>query len=165
MIFFSFNCDCVSITIRQRKEKEMADIVIVYWSGTGNTEIMAKAIKEGIESEGGDVLLKSVEQATLDDVKQAQALILGSPSMGAEELAEEIDDFLTQIEEAGIKDKVAAVFGSYDWGDGEWMGNFVKRLKDDGFKVIGDGLIINLAPDEEGLQQCKEFGKMILEKI
>ena len=143
----------------------MAEIVVVYWSGTGNTEIMAQAIKEGAESAGGDVLLKSVEQTSLDDVKDAKAIVLGSPSMGEEELAEEIEDFLKQIEEAGIKDKVAGAFGSYDWGDGEWMKGFVERLSKDGFKVAGDGLIMNLTPDEEGLEKCREYGKKVKDEI
>ncbi len=143
----------------------MSDIVIVCWSGTGNTEMMAEAIKEGIGQDGGDVLLKPVEQASLSDVKDAKALIVGSPSMGAEELAEEMDVFLKQVEAAGIRDKVAGAFGSYDWGDGEWMEDFVKRLKEDGFSVVGDGLIINLTPDEEGLEKCREYGKEILENL
>ena len=143
----------------------MPDIVIVYWSGTGNTEMMANAIREGIEQEGGNVSLKPVEEASLDDVKDAKALVLGSPSMGAEELAEEMDEFLKRIEDAGVRDKIAGAFGSYDWGDGEWMGDFVNRLEEDGFNVIGDGLIVNLAPDEEGLEKCREYGKEILEKI
>ena len=143
----------------------MSDIVIVYWSGTGNTEMMANAIKEGIEQEGENVLLKPVEEALLDDVKDAKALVLGSPSMGAEELAEEMDEFLKRVEDAGIRDKIAGAFGSYDWGEGEWMEDFIKRLKEDGFNVIGDGLIINLTPDEEGLEKCKEYGKEILESL
>ncbi len=143
----------------------MSEIVIIYWSGTGNTKAMAKAIKNGIELEGGDVLLKSVDEAKLDDVKEAKAIIFGSPSMGQEVLADEMEDFVSQIEEAGVKGKVAGAFGSYDWGDGEWMRNFIKRLKDDGFEVVGDGLIINLIPDEEGLQKCREYGKTILKKV
>ena len=143
----------------------MSDIVIVYWSGTGNTEMMANAIKEGIEQDGGDILLKPVEEASPQDVKNAKALVLGSPSMGVEELAEEMDEFLKQIEDVGIKDKVAGTFGSYDWGDGEWMMDFVKRLKEDGFNVVGNGLIVNLTPDEEGLKKCREYGKRILKEI
>ena len=106
----------------------MSDIVIVYWSGTGNTEMMANAIGEGIEREAVDVFLK-------------------------------------QVEVAGIRDKIAGAFGSYDWGDGEWMQDFVKRLKENGFSVVGDGLIINLTPDEEGLEKCRGYGKRILKEI
>ena len=144
----------------------MSEIVIVYWSGTGNTEMMANAIKEGIEQEEKNVSLKPVEEVSLDDVKDAKALVLGSPSMGAEELAEEMDEFLKQLfQGVSIRDKIAGAFGSYDWGDGEWMEDFVKRLKEDGFNVVGDGLIINLTPDEEGLEKCRAYGKEILKSL
>lgn len=143
----------------------MPKIAIVYWSRTGNTETMAKAIKESIESEEKDVLLKSVEQADLKDIKYAKAIILGSPAMGAEVLADEMESFVSQIEKAGIKGKVAGAFGSYDWGDGQWMKDFVERLKNDGFDVAGNGLIIHLTPDDGGLEKCKEYGRMILKKM
>ncbi len=126
---------------------------------------MAEAIKEGIEEQGENAILKSVEEATLDDVKESKAVVLGSPAMGQEELAEEMDVFVKKIEEAGIKDKVVGVFGSYNWGNGEWLRDFVKRLKDDGFKVVDEGLKIQLSPDQQGLKMCREYGKMILEKL
>lgn len=143
----------------------MSEIAIVYWSGTGNTETMAKAIKEGIESEGGDVLLKRIEETRLDDIKDAKAIVLGSPSMGAEELAEEMDSFVSQMENEEMNDKVAGAFGSYDWGDGQWMKDFIDRLRKGGFKVVGDGLIIHLTPDDEGLERCRGYGGMILKEI
>jgi len=144
---------------------KMSEIAIVYWSGTGNTEMMAKAIKEGIESSGGVALLKSVENAGLDDIKDAKAIVLGSPAMGAEELSEEMESFVSKMEKEGIKDKVAGAFGSYGWGDGQWMRDFVDRLRNDGFGVVGDGLMINSTPDEEGLERCREYGRMILKEI
>ncbi|MEA1925527.1 MAG: flavodoxin domain-containing protein, partial [Candidatus Altiarchaeota archaeon] len=85
----------------------MSEIAIVYWSGTGNTEMMAKAIREGIESGGGNVLLKTVDDVSLDDIREADAIVLGSPSMGAEELADEMEPFVSQIEKEGVKNKVA----------------------------------------------------------
>ena len=115
----------------------MSGISIIYWSGTGNTEAMAKAIKEGIESDGGNVLLKSVDEARLDDIKDAKAIVLGSPSMGAEELAEEMEPFVSQMENEGVKDKVAGAFGSYDWGDGQWM------VVGDEHTLHGDGFILS----------------------
>ena len=144
---------------------KMSEIVIVYWSGTGNTEMMAKAIKEGIESGGKDVLLESVENAKLDDIKDAKAIVLGSPAMGAEELAEEMESFVSGMEKEGIKDKVVGAFGSYGWGDGKWMRDFVDRLRNGGFRVVGNGLMINSTPDEEGLERCREYGRMILKEI
>jgi len=143
----------------------MAKVSIIYWSGTGNTEIMAEAIKEGVESAGVDVSLKPVEKATINDVKDAKAVIFGSPAMGAEVLADEIEDFVSQIESEGIAGKVAGAFGSYDWGNGEWMRNFVARLKKDGFDVVGEGLIVQLTPGNNEKEQCREYGKQIAEKV
>ncbi len=141
------------------------EIIIVYWSGTGNTEIMAKAIKKGIEEKRGSVSLRKVEETQFSDVEEADAIVFGSPSMGQEKLAEEMEDFICQIEKVRISDKIVGAFGSYDWGDGEWMRDFGERLKNDGFDVIGNGLIIKLIPDEGALKKCQEYGKMILEKI
>ncbi len=143
----------------------MSEIAIVYWSGTGNTEAMAEAIKEGVESKGGDVLLKTVEEAKLDDIRDTKAIVFGSPSMGAEELAGEMESFVKQMEDEGIKGKVAGAFGSYNWGDGQWMMDFVDRLRKGGFNVVGDGLMMNLTPDDEGLERCREYGRMILKEI
>ncbi|NCN65714.1 MAG: flavodoxin [Candidatus Altiarchaeum hamiconexum] len=143
----------------------MATVSIIYWSGTGNTEIMAEAIKEGAESAGVSVSIKLVDNASIDDVKDANAVILGSPSMGAEVLADEMEDFVSQMEKEGIKNKIAGAFGSYDWGDGQWMMDFVERLKKDGFGVVEDGLTIHLTPGDEEKEQCREYGKQIAEKV
>jgi flavodoxin I len=139
----------------------MKKIPIIYWSMTGNTKAMAEAIKEGIESAGGKAEMKTVEEASLDDVRKAEAFAIGSPAMGIEELADEIEVFVDGMEKEKITGKRVGVFGSYNWGDGAWMRDFVERLKRDGFKVVDDGLMINLMPDEEGLKKCREYGKMI----
>lgn len=143
----------------------MAYISIVYWSGTGNTEAMAEAIKEGVWAAGVDFSIKSVEEATIADVKDAKAVIIGSPSMCDEVLADEIEDFVTQMETEGITGKVAGAFGSHDWGDREWMRNFVEQLKKDSFDVVGDGLIVQLTPGDSEKKQYIEYGKQIAEKI
>lgn len=143
----------------------MVKVSIIYWSGTGNTEIMAEAIKEGVGSAGVDFSIKSVEEATIADVKDAKAIIIGSPSMGDEVLADEIEDFVSQLENEGITGKVAGAFGSYNWGDGQWIRDFVERLKKDGFDVVGDGLIVQLTPGDEEKEQCRKFGKQIAEKV
>ena len=143
----------------------MATVSIIYWSGTGNTEIMAEAIKEGAESAGVSVSIKLVDNASIDDVKDANAVILGSPSTGAEVLADEMEDFVSQMEKEGIKNKIAGAFGSHGWGSGQWMRDFVKQLKKNGFNVIGGGLTIHLTPGDEEKEQCRNYGKQIAEKV
>ncbi len=136
---------------------------IIYWSMTGNTKAMAEAIKEGIESAGGKAELKTVEEASLDDVRKADAFAIGSPAMGIEELADEIEVFVDGMEKEKITGKTVGVFGSYKWGDGAWMKDTVARLRKDGFSVVGVGLILQLTPDEAGLQACRAYGKKIAE--
>ncbi|MDA8235195.1 MAG: flavodoxin [Clostridia bacterium] len=138
-------------------------VAVIYWSGTGNTEAMAKAIGEGITEAGGEAIVKTVSKATLEDVLQADAVALGSPSMGSEVLEEdEFEPFIANLKGQPVVGKVAGAFGSYDWGDGQWMRDFVARLGDYGFKVVGDGLIIQLTPDGEGLEKCRDYGKAIV---
>lgn len=139
----------------------MKNLVIIYWSGTGNTEAMAVAVGEGSKNEGVEVLLKTVDSARIEDVKEADAVALGCPSMGAEVLEEEeMEPFVESIAEV-IKGKKLALFGSYGWGNGEWMQDWQERMEQYGANLVADGLIINETPDEDGLQQCRELGKKL----
>jgi len=134
-------------------------INIIYWSGTGNTEEMAKLIKEGAESKGAEVTIKTVSEASADDIN-CDVLCLGCPSMGAEVLEE--DEFEPYIEsiEGSVASKKLALFGSYGWGDGEWMRDWTKRMNDAGAILICESLIVNEAPSGD---ECKTFGENIAE--
>ncbi len=136
----------------------MGKIAVIYWSAGGNTEAMAKAIARGISSEnvGADVF--SVSEFGSKSVNDYEKLALGCPSMGAEILEEcEFEPFLSSIEH-GLAGEKVALFGSYGWGDGEWMRNWEGRMRGDGCLLFETGLIINLTPDDEGIQHCEEFG-------
>ena len=133
-------------------------INIIYWSGTGNTEAMAKFIKEGAESKGATVTLKNVSEATADDV-DCDILCLGCPSMGAEVLEEdEFEPYITSIEPL-LATRKLALFGSYGWGDGEWMRNFDDRMTAAGATLTCESLIVNEAPQGD---ECKEFGEALV---
>ena len=126
----------------------MSKMSILYWSQTGNTEAMARAIAEGAKSAGAEVSLKMVSEAGEADVKDCDLLALGCPAMGAEVL-----------EEGSLSGKKVALFGSYGWGDGQWMRDWWDRAERDGAKLYGgEGLIINETPDDAGLEQCRAFG-------
>ena len=132
-------------------------INVIYWSGTGNTEAMANLIKEGAESAGAAVVLKNVSDASPDDVN-CDVLLLGCPSMGDEVLEEsEFEPFMASIE-GSISGKKLALFGSYGWGDGQWMREWDERMKNAGATLVTESLIVNEAP--EG-QECKDFGAKI----
>lgn len=136
-------------------------INIIYWSGTGNTETMAKLIKEGAESVGANITLKNVSEASVNDIN-CDVLALGCPSMGVEVLEEsEFEPFMASIE-GSVSRKKLALFGSYGWGDGEWMRDWSKRMKDAGAELVCDSLIVNEAPSGAFEQECRDFGKNIV---
>ena len=133
-------------------------INIIFWSGTGNTEAMAEAIYNGSKKSENSKLL-TVDKATIDDVKEADVLFLGCPSMGVEELEEsEMEPFMESISK-DILGKKIVLFGSYGWCDGEWMQNWEQRIKDCGGIIIEDSVICNEAPEEDNLNHLKSLGE------
>ncbi|MFV0441063.1 MAG: flavodoxin [Lachnospirales bacterium] len=136
----------------------MSKIKVVYWSGTGNTETMANAVVAGIVEKGGEAEALSVDTVKPEDLQGESVFALGCPSMGAEVLEEdEMEPFVEAI--CGFASgKKIVLFGSYDWGDGEWMRNWVERMEDAGAVVVGDGIIANLEPDDEAIASCKKAG-------
>lgn len=142
----------------------MKNITVIFWSGTGNTEIMANTIAEGAEVNGASVKVLRVEDATKEDVANSDLIALGCPSMGAEVLEEDVmEPFIESLSDIDYTNKVIALFGSYDWGDGEWMRDWEERMRGYGAKLVDDGLIIHLTPEDDGLKLCKELGKKLVD--
>lgn len=137
----------------------MEKTAVIYWSATGNTEAMAEKIADGLKSGGDEAELLRVDTFGDRSIGEFTKVALGCPAMGNEVLEEcDFEPFFTAIEEE-LKGKKVALFGSYDWGDGEWMRIWEDRVRNVGALLYKDeGLIIHLAPDEEGAAQCKEFG-------
>ena len=132
-------------------------INIIYWSGTGNTEAMANFIKEGAEAAGAAVAVKNVADATAADI-ECDILCFGCSSMGDEVLEEsEFEPYMESIE-GSMSGKKVALFGSYGWGDGEWMRDWDVRMKNAGAILVFESLIVNEMPKGD---ECKEFGKAI----
>ena len=135
------------------------EIAVIYWSGTGNTKMMAEAVAEGIAEAGAQAVVKSVSEITPDEAAAYDKIAFGCSAMGAEVLEEtEFEPFFTMVDD-NLKGKKVVLFGSYGWGDGEWMRNWEDRMKGDNCALFEQGLIINLTPDDEGKKQCEEFGK------
>ena len=136
------------------------NIAIIYWSQTGNTEAMAEAIAEGAKTAGAEVTLTEVSGIDVTKALSFDMLALGCPSMGNEVLEEnEFEPFFTELE-AGLSGKKIALFGSYDWGDGEWMRTWQDRVTAAGAELYdNEGLIIKLTPDNEGIAKCTIFGE------
>ena len=137
----------------------MSKMAVIYWSMTGNTQAMAEAIADGAREAGAQADLFSVDQVTVDQALEYDKLVLGCPAMGAEVLEEaEFEPFFTALE-GRLGGKRVALFGSYGWGDGQWMRDWKARA--DGANAVvyqDEGLILNETPDEEGLAQCRAFG-------
>lgn len=135
---------------------------IIYWSQSGNTETMAQEIAEGAKQAGAECLVSAVSDSLIEVVKEAQVLAFGCPSMGDEVLEEsEMEPFIEKVEGL-IAGKEIALFGSYGWGDGEWMRNWTLRMQDAGAVVVGgEGLICQEAPDAQACLGCQELGKKL----
>ena len=138
----------------------MDKIYVVYWSQTGNTEAMAEAVARGIRSEGKESAVVEVGSISPEELKEEAVFALGCPAMGAEVLEEsEMEPFVETLE-AFVKGKTVGLFGSYGWGDGEWMRDWEARLQQAGANVIGgEGVICQETPDQEALEKCEELGK------
>ncbi|MCY1151053.1 MAG: flavodoxin [Sphaerochaetaceae bacterium] len=131
---------------------------VVYWSMTGNTEQMAQAVKEGA-GESCDIF--EVSSANAQDISNYDAIALGCPAMGDEVLDEgEFEPFFEELLPL-IKGKKVALFGSYDWGDGQWMRDWQDKCKNNGVNLVSDGIIANLEPDDEMLEQLKSLGNSL----
>lgn len=134
---------------------------IIYWSGTGNTEAMANLICEGAVSAGADVTLKEVSSAAVSDITDADIAVFGCPAMGDEILEEdEFEPFMNTVTST-LNGKKIGLFGSYDWGDGEWMRIWESDVKKAGAVLLKEGLVINLEPTGDDVELCREFGKEI----
>ncbi|EKQ51434.1 MULTISPECIES: flavodoxin [unclassified Clostridium] len=134
---------------------------IIYFSQTGNTEKMANLILQGIEAEGKKAELLEVSTVTINDIKDEEILILGCSAYGSEELDEsEMEPFVKSLE-GNIAGKKAALFGSYGWGNGEWMAEWEKRMESYGAILINEGLTIQESPEGEDEERCIDFGKLI----
>lgn len=133
---------------------------IVYYSASGNTEKMANLIAEGIVNGGKSVEVINVSNADANIFDNEEIVILGCPAMGDEVLEEnEFEPFVEEIS-SKISGKKVALFGSYGWGDGQWMRDWQERMESLGCTLIDDGLIIQYEP-EDNSSECIELGMTI----
>ena len=138
----------------------MNNVIVAYWSQTGNTAAMAAAIGQGITEGGKEAVVAEISSVSMDDLKVADVFAMGCPAMGAEVLEEfEMEPFVTEVEGFAAGKKIA-LFGSYGWGDGQWMRDWEARMKAAGAEIIGgEGLILQDTPDADGEAACAALGK------
>lgn len=135
----------------------MSNVAIVYWSGTGNTEAMAELVAQGVTAQGGKATLIQASDFSSDRLGEFDAFAFGCPAMGDEEL--EDTEFLPMYDEVEpqLPGRKVALFGSYDWNDGEWMDLWKQRAADAGVDVI-DAIIAKDYPDDDASQECIRLG-------
>ena len=139
----------------------MSKIAVVFWSGTGNTEAMANAVGEGAKQAGAEVSVLSVGMLSADEAAGYDALALGCPAMGAEVLEEgEFEPFFADLE-GKLNGKPVVLFGSYGWGDGQWMRDWEERTQAAGAVLKAQPLTVNETPDEEALSLCRALGAAV----
>lgn len=136
----------------------MSKIAVVYWSGTGNTEAMANAIADGARNAGATVEMFTADGFSASRMDNFDAIAFGCPSMGAEQLEEsEFEPMFTDCQ-SKLSGKKIALFGSYGWGDGEWMRNWEDSCRDAGAELACDSVICQDAPDDEAEANCRSLG-------
>ena len=142
----------------------MPKAIIIYETRSGNTGMVAKAVEEGMKEAGIEVLSKRAVSTKAEELANVDAVVLGAPTYHHDLIAS-MKTFLFEMEKANLKGKVGAAFGSYGWS-GESVQMMTDTMKHIfGMNVIEPGLKILRRPSESGLEQCKEFGRKIAEKI
>lgn len=136
----------------------MAKIAVVYWSGTGNTEAMANAVADGAKGAGAEAFVIQCSNFKASDVANYDAIAFGSPSMGAEVLEESEFQPMWDDVKSALSGKKIGLFGSYDWGDGEWMRNWNDEAREIGANLVADGTIANNTPSDDDIENCKSLG-------
>ena len=139
----------------------MSKVAVVYGSGTGNTEEMANKVAEGAKAAGAEVEVISADDFDGTDISGFDGVAFGCPAMGDEELEDSVFQPVFEACEPKLAGKKVALFGSYGWGDGDWMRSWEEKCQNDGVALAVDSVICNEEPDDEAQAACIELGKAI----
>lgn len=136
----------------------MKKAAVIYWSGTGNTQEMANAVCEGLKEAGAETVLFTPDQVSASDIAAFDAVAMGCPAMGAEVLEDSEFEPMYDAIKGSLTGKAVALFGSYGWGDGEWMRNWESDCKDNGLNLVCDSVTCCDSPDDDAKAACKALG-------
>lgn len=139
----------------------MRKIAVVYWSSTGNTEAMANAVAEGAKAAGAEVSVFEAAEFSAEKTEEFEAIAFGCPAMGDEVLEETEFEPMFEACEAKLAGKRIVLFGSYGWGDGQWMQDWEERCRNHKAELVADSVICEEMPDDEGLEKCRALGKAL----
>ena len=135
---------------------------VVFWSGTGNTEAMAQSVADGAKSAGAEVDVLTCDKFNATMIDNYDSIAFGCPSMGAEQLEEDEFEPMFSACTPKLGGKKIALFGSYGWGDGEWMRNWQEECESAGAILTSQPVICNDAPDDEAISACEALGKSLI---
>lgn len=139
----------------------MSKIAVVYWSGTGNTEAMANAIAERLQEKSCEIDLIIAGDFAPADIDKYDGFAFGCPAMGSEELEDgEFEPMFESVEDK-LADKPVAIFGSYEWNDGQWMEDWQERCKDHGINLVADGLAVYGCPEDDDVEKCQDLAEAL----
>mgnify|MGYP000009504195 FL=1 len=141
----------------------MKKTAVIYWSGTGNTKQMAEAVLEGMKSAGAEAALLEAAQVDASTFSGVDAVAFGCPAMGSEVLEEMEFEPMFSACKSHLSGKKVALFGSYGWGDGEWMRSWEKDCDDAGINLVCESVICQEAPDGDTLEVCRAMGRQLAE--
>ena len=136
----------------------MSKVAVVFWSGTGNTAAMAVAVEEGAKNAGAETTIINSDDFKACRVSEFDGIAFGCPAMGDEILEESSFDPMFSEVEGLLSGKKIALFGSYGWGDGQWMRDWEERCKSAGANLVCDSVMANYAPDDDALEACRSLG-------
>ena len=136
---------------------------VIYWSGTGNTEAMANAVLDGMKNAGADAVLLTASDVDASAVGGYDAVALGCPAMGSEVLEDMEFEPMFEGCKSALKGKRVALFGSYGWGDGEWMRTWESDCDSAGVNLVCESVICTETPDDAALEACRALGKALVE--
>jgi len=142
-------------------------VLVIYDTMWGSTEMIAKALVEGLSSEGVKVILFNLSSTDkteiIKETLDAKALLIGSPTLNVG-MFPTVASFLTYLKGLKPKGKVGACFGSYGWGGGA-VKAMNEELRQAGVEVLEADLDFKFVPEKEDLAKAVEFGKMIARKV
>ena len=139
----------------------MRKIAVVYWSSTGNTEAMANAVAEGAKVAGAEVSVFEAAEFSAEKTDDFEAVAFGCPAMGDEVLEETEFEPMFEACEAKLAGKRIVLFGSYGWGNGQWMQDWEERCRNHKAELVADSVICEEMPDDGGLEKCRALGKTL----
>ena len=140
----------------------MKKVAVVFWSGTGNTAAMANAVAKGAQAAGADVTKYDASNFSAGDVEKYDAIAFGCPAMGSEQLEDSEFEPMFDGVKKSLAGKRIGLFGSYGWGDGEWMRNWEDDCRACGIKLAAESVLVNNAPEGEDAEACKALGAALV---